>query len=104
MRVSTALLGLALEASPDDAAAAATVVDHVAREQRLLPAVYLARGGRLRCAALRGYWQARGGLPGPAGVMGGPDPEGTGLVVPDVHPDEQHPRANPRGGGGAWLP
>ena len=70
MRLSSALLGLALEAAPDAAAAAATVVDHVAREQRLLPAVYLARGGRLRCAALRGYWQARDGLPGRAGIMG----------------------------------
>jgi len=48
MRVSTALLGLALEAAPDAAAAASAVVDHVAREQRLLPAVDLARGGRLR--------------------------------------------------------
>ena len=70
MRLTSALLGLALEGAPDAAAAAATVVDHVARERRLLPAVYLARGGRLRCAALRGYWQARDGLPGRAGIRG----------------------------------
>ena len=70
MRRTSAILGLALEGAPDAAAAAAVVVDHVARESRLLPAVYLARGGRLRCAALRGYWQARDGLPGRAGIMG----------------------------------
>ena len=52
------------------------MVDHVARERRLLPAVYLARGGRLRCAALRGYWQARDGLPGRAGIMGRTLPHG----------------------------
>jgi len=55
----TALLGLTLDSATDAAAAAAAVVDHVAGDARLLPAVYLARGGRLRCAALRGYWQAR---------------------------------------------
>jgi diguanylate cyclase (GGDEF)-like protein len=95
MRVSSALLGLALEASPDAAAAAATVVDHVAREQRLLPAVYLARGGRLRCAALRGYWQARDGLPGRAGVMGRTYREGTELIVEDVSASQDYLEANP---------
>src|SRR6185437_7583109 len=95
MRVSAALLGLALEAAPDAAAAAATVVDHVAREPRLLPAVYLARGGRLRCAALRGYWQARDGLPGSAGIMGRTYREGTEMVVQDVTASEHYFEGNP---------
>ncbi|HEX6618173.1 MAG TPA: GAF domain-containing protein, partial [Solirubrobacteraceae bacterium] len=95
MRLTSALLGLALEAAPDAAAAAATVVDHVGREQRLLPAVYLARGGRLRCAALRGYWQARDGLPGRTGVMGRTYREGTEMVVEDVGASEQYLEANP---------
>src|SRR4051812_15231504 len=95
MRVSAALLGLALEASPDAAAAAAAVVDHVAREQRLLPAVYLARGGRLRCAALRGYWQARDGLAGRVGVMGHTYREATEMVVRDVSASEHYLEANP---------
>ncbi len=95
MRVSSALLGLALEAAPDAAAAAATVVDHIAREQRLLPAVYLARGGRLRCTALRGYWQARDGLPGRAGVMGRTYREGTEMIVQDVSASEHYFDANP---------
>ena len=89
------MLGLALEAAPDAAAAAATVVDHVAREQRLLPAVYLARGGRLRCAALRGYWQARDGLPGRAGIMGRTYRAGTEIVVHDVSASEDYLEANP---------
>jgi diguanylate cyclase (GGDEF)-like protein len=95
MRLTSALLSLALEAAPDAAAASATVVDHVAREQRLLPAVYLARGGRLRCAALRGYWQARDGLPGRAGIMGRTYRTGTEVVVADVHGHEDYLEANP---------
>ena len=95
MRLTSALLGLALEAAPDAAAAAATVVDHIGREQRLLPAVYLARGGRLRCAGLHGYWQARDGLPGRAGVMGRTYREGTEMVVEDVSASEHYLEANP---------
>jgi diguanylate cyclase (GGDEF)-like protein len=95
MRLTSAPLGLALEGAPDAAAAAATVVDHVAREQRLLPAVYLARGGRLRCAALRGYWQARDGLPGSAGIMGRTYRTATEVVVPDVTASPDYLEANP---------
>jgi diguanylate cyclase (GGDEF)-like protein len=95
MPLSSALLGLALESAPDAAAAAATVVDHVAREQRLLPAVYLARGGRLRCAALRGYWQARDGLPGTAGIMGRTYRTATETVVADVTASADYLEANP---------
>ena len=95
MRLTSALLDLALEGAPDAAAAAATVVDHVAREQRLLPAVYLARGGRLRCAALHGYWQARNGLPGRAGIMGRAYRTATEVDVPDVSASEDYLEANP---------
>jgi diguanylate cyclase (GGDEF)-like protein len=95
MRLTSALLGLALEAAPDAANAAATVVEHVGREQRLLPAVYLARGGRLRCAALRGYWQARDGLPGSSGIMGRTYRTGTEVVVGDVGASTDYLEANP---------
>ncbi len=95
MRPTSALLGLALEGAPDAAAAATTVVDHIAREQRLLPAVYLARGGRLRCAALHGYWQARDGLPGTAGIMGRTYRTATEVVVPDVSASAEYLEANP---------
>jgi diguanylate cyclase (GGDEF)-like protein len=95
MPLTSALLGLALEGAPDAAAAAAAVVDHVGREQRLLPAVYLARSGRLRCAALRGYWQARDGLPGRTGVMGRAYRTATEIVVPDVAASADYLEANP---------
>ena len=95
MRLTSALLGLALEAAPDAGVAAATVVDHVAREQRLLPAVYLARGGRLRCAALRGSWQACNGVPGHAGIMGHTYRAGIEMVVHDVGASEHYLEANP---------
>jgi hypothetical protein len=84
MRLTSALLGLALEGSPDATAASAAVVDHVARETRLLPAVYLARGGRLRCAAVHGFWQARDGLPAHVGIMGRVYRTTTEVVVHDV--------------------
>jgi putative methionine-R-sulfoxide reductase with GAF domain len=95
MRLTSALQGLALESAPDAAAASATVVDHLAREGRLLPAVYLARGGRLRCAALRGYWQARDGLPGRAGIMGRTYRTAAEIVVPDVTQREDYLEASP---------
>jgi diguanylate cyclase (GGDEF)-like protein len=89
------MLGLALESAPDAAGAAAAVVDLVAQEQRLLPAVYLVRAGRLRCAALHGYWQARDGLPPDAGIMGRTYRTGTEIVVPDVGASEDYLEANP---------
>jgi diguanylate cyclase (GGDEF)-like protein len=95
MGLTSALVGLALEGAPDAAAAATTVVDHIAREQRLLPAVYLARGGRLRCAALHGYWQARDGLPGTAGIMGRTYRTATEIVVADVSVSADYLEANP---------
>jgi diguanylate cyclase (GGDEF)-like protein len=91
----TALLGLALDGAPDAAAAAAAVVDHVATESRLLPAVYLARGGRLRCAALRGYWQARDGMPPGAGIIGRTYRTATEVVLDDVAQSDEYREANP---------
>jgi diguanylate cyclase (GGDEF)-like protein len=91
----TALHGLTLDSATDAAAAAAAVVDHVAGDTRLLPAVYLARGGRLRCAALRGYWQARDGMPPSAGIIGRAYRTATEVVVPDVTASDDYLEANP---------
>jgi diguanylate cyclase (GGDEF)-like protein len=90
-----ALLGLALDSAPDAAAAAAAVVDHVATEERLLPSVYLERAGRLRCAALRGYWQALDGMPAGAGIIGRTYRTGTETVVADVAQSDDYLEANP---------
>jgi diguanylate cyclase (GGDEF)-like protein len=95
MRLTSALLGLALEGCPDATAASAAVVDHVARETRLLPAVYLARGGRLRCAAVYGFWQARDGVPADVGIMGRAYRTATEVVVHDVAASEDYLEADP---------
>ena len=42
------------------------VADHLAR-RGLLPSVYLAQSGRLRCQAVRGFWQVYDGVPPTAG-------------------------------------
>jgi putative methionine-R-sulfoxide reductase with GAF domain len=95
MRLTSALLGLALEGAPDAAAASAAVVEHVARETRLLPAVYLVRGGRLRCAAVHGFWQARDGLPAHVGLMGRAYRTASEVVVRDVSASEDYLEADP---------
>ena len=42
--------------------ASEAVVEHLAR-RGLLPTVFLAQDGRLRCQAVRGFWQVYDGLP-----------------------------------------
>jgi diguanylate cyclase (GGDEF)-like protein len=90
-----ALLGLALDSAHDAATAAAAVVDHIAGEERLLPSVYLVRGGRLRCAALRGYWQALDGMPPSAGVIGRAYQTASEVLVTDIAGSEHYLEANP---------
>ena len=99
-----ASLGLALDGAPDAAAAGAAVVDHVAGEGRLLPSVYLARGGRLRCAALRGYWQARDGMPPSAGVIGRTYRTAIETVVENVADSDDYLEAHPGVVAEACLP
>jgi len=60
----------ALEGCTDFRSACTAVVDHLAASGALMPSVYLARGDRLRCMAVRGYWQIFDGFPGTAGVIG----------------------------------
>src|SRR4051812_8288516 len=62
------LRALGAARTPRDAAAA--VVGHLAASAGLMPSVYLERDGRLRCQAVRGYWQIRDGMPVTAGVIG----------------------------------
>jgi diguanylate cyclase (GGDEF)-like protein len=59
----------AVAGAPDVAAAAGAVVDHLAG-LGLLPSFYLEQGGRLRCQAVRGYWQIFDGIPFDRGVIG----------------------------------
>jgi diguanylate cyclase (GGDEF)-like protein len=73
-----------LDESHDVGEACRAVVERLAMEEGLLPSVYLARGGRLRCEALSGYWQARDGMPPTTGVVGRAFTTGREIVVQDV--------------------
>ena len=66
-----------------------TVVAHLAR-RGLLPSVYLEDGGRLRCQAVRGYWQIFDGMPASAGVIGRTYRTGETSVVDDVTTSEHY--------------
>jgi hypothetical protein len=59
----------AVASARDVREASALVVEHLARSG-LMPSVYLEQGGRLRCQAVRGYWQIYDGMPPSAGVIG----------------------------------
>ncbi|HEY6890983.1 MAG TPA: EAL domain-containing protein [Solirubrobacter sp.] len=63
--------------------ASEAIVDHLAR-RGLLPAVYLAQEGRLRCRAVRGYWQVFDGLAPSTGIVGRVFRTGYAAVVHDV--------------------
>jgi diguanylate cyclase (GGDEF)-like protein len=95
MPATTALLGLALDAAGQPTAAAQAVVDHLAADERLLASVHLDRGGRLRCAALRGYWQALDGIRSTAGIIGRTYSTGTETVVADVGTSADYVAAAP---------
>jgi diguanylate cyclase (GGDEF)-like protein len=95
MRAPTALFGLALDAAAHPAAAAQAVVDYLAHDERLLPSVYLDRGGRLRCAALRGYWQALDGIQSTAGIVGRTYRTGVETVLTDVGASSDYVEAAP---------
>lgn len=68
-RAMTIEAGLLLQRANDVGAACRAAVGLLAGRD-LLPSAYLARGGRLRCMALEGYWQVRDGMPPGAGVIG----------------------------------
>jgi diguanylate cyclase (GGDEF)-like protein len=59
------------------------VADHLAR-RGMLPSVYLAQSGRLRCQAVRGVWQVYDGVPPTTGIVGRVFRTGETAVVDDV--------------------
>ena len=77
-RIEQALAGAATAR-----AAAEVVVDHLARIG-LMPSVYLEQGGRLRCQAVRGYWQIYDGMPPTAGVIGRTFRTGEPTIIADI--------------------
>jgi len=61
---------LALGGNGEIGDACRAVVEHLGRDARLRPAVYLARGGRLRCTAAASQWRPLDGVPPSAGAIG----------------------------------
>jgi diguanylate cyclase (GGDEF)-like protein len=88
-------LRAALAAAPDVKRASAAVVDHLATVPGWLPSLYLERGGRLRCQAVRGYWQIRDGFPPGAGILGRTLVDGAPVFIGDVTADQHYLEAQP---------
>jgi len=63
--------------------ASEAIVDHLAR-RGLLPVVFLAQEGRLRCQSVRGFWQVYDGLSPSTGIVGRVYRTGIAAIVPDV--------------------
>jgi hypothetical protein len=82
----------ALGRSGDAPAACEAAAAHLAR-RGLLPAIYLARGGALRCQAARGYWQVRDGVPASGGDVGQAFAAGETVVVETASVPGAHARA-----------
>jgi diguanylate cyclase (GGDEF)-like protein len=78
------MLDEALREATSAADAADAVVDALAEPGIALPSVYLARGGRLRLQAARGYDGVFDGLPPSAGVIGRTYRTGATAVVEDA--------------------
>jgi len=72
-----------LAAATNAREASEAIVEHLARKG-LMPSVYLEDGGRLRCQAVRGYWQIYDGMPATAGVIGQTFRTGQATIVDDV--------------------
>lgn len=64
--------------------ASAATVEHLVTAGLELPSLYLARGGRLRCQASRGYWQVLDGFPPVSGVIARTYRTGEPTVISDV--------------------
>ena len=74
----------ALDEADSVRSACEAVVAHLARDELLMPSIYIERGGRLRCQAVTGYWQIYDGMPSTAGVIGATYSTGSRHVVGDV--------------------
>ncbi len=68
--------------------AATAVVEHLVDAGMPLPSLYLERGGRLRCRAMRGYWQVQDGIPPSRGVIGATVRGGAVMLVRPQHSDD----------------
>jgi diguanylate cyclase (GGDEF)-like protein len=93
--VDRSLLSDALERAPDVKAASEVLVDSLARIDGLLPSIWLERAGRLRCQAVRGYWQVRDGLLPSSGLIGRTFRTGEPAIELDVRATSDYLEAAP---------
>jgi diguanylate cyclase (GGDEF)-like protein len=84
-----------LEDAHDVRAACRAVADHLTGLAGLLPSVYLEHGGRLRCQAVRGYWQTRDGIPPTSGIIGRAFRTGEEVLVGDARRSPDYVEAIP---------
>jgi diguanylate cyclase (GGDEF)-like protein len=84
-----------LEDAHDVRAACRALADHLAGLPGVLPSVYVEHGGRLRCQAIRGYWQTRDGIPPSSGVIGRAFSTGEEVLVEDVRAAPDYVEAIP---------
>lgn len=85
----------ALACARDARAACDVAVDHLVANGFTMPSIYLYRGGRLRCYAVRGYWQVYDGMPPSAGVIGRCFSTGATVEVRSVDQSEDYLAAVP---------
>ncbi|MHB1488514.1 MAG: EAL domain-containing protein [Acidimicrobiales bacterium] len=85
----------ALAACEDATSSAEAVAEHLFRQGGLMPSVYLARGGSLRCVAQRGLWQVLDGMPGDVGITGRTWASGRPIHLEDVSLDPGYVEAIP---------
>jgi diguanylate cyclase (GGDEF)-like protein len=88
-------LTAALLRARDGKAAGEALVDSLARVDGLLPSIWLERAGRLRCQAVRGYWQIRDGLPLSCGVIGRTFRTGEASIELDARDSPDYLEAGP---------
>lgn len=88
-------LPAALDSAKDARAACQAAVDHLVACGFTMPSLYLYRGGRLRCYAVRGYWQVFDGMPPSAGVIGRCFRTGAVVVVDRVQKSVDYLEAIP---------
>jgi EAL domain-containing protein (putative c-di-GMP-specific phosphodiesterase class I)/putative methionine-R-sulfoxide reductase with GAF domain len=79
----------------DAPSACGAVAEHLFRQGGLMPSIYLARGGSLRCVAQRGLWQVLDGMAGAAGVTGRTWATGVPIAVEDVRNEAHYLEAIP---------
>lgn len=88
-------LAAALQRADTVDAACTAAVDHLVELGLTMPSIYLERGDRLRCYAVRGYWQVFDGMPADAGVIGRTYRSGAPCVVRGVSQSSDYLEAVP---------